>query len=216
MSPTRRTRPSVSLSPIATGQVLSRRWGSVWTGGCWRQARPTLRTPQACGMSLIRSVPPGSPPSGRRAVIGDGRRSPRSTRWVSAPVGDCWVGSVTSVIYSKRLSEAGLSPQSVLAVRFFLILAVTWTLTGLSAKPQLAATFLPALFIAVTGVAIPLYLLQVGIQHTEPITAAIVPSLSPLVAYLLQLPVGRLKASALTLAGVLEIVILVARHDARN
>ena len=131
-------------------------------------------------------------------------------------MGDCWVGSVTSVIYSKRLSEAGLSPQSVLAVRFFLILAVTWTLTGLSAKPQLAATFLPALFIAVIGVAIPLYLLQVGIKHTEPITAAIVPSLSPLVAYLLQLPVGRLKASALTLAGVLAIVILVARHDARN
>jgi hypothetical protein len=37
-----------------------------------------------------------------------------------------------------------------------------------------------------------------------------------MVAYLLQLPVGRLKASALTLAGVLAIVILVARHDARN
>ena len=43
------------------------------------------------------------------------------------------------MVYSKRLSEAGLSPQSVLAVRFFLILTVTWTLTGLSAKPQLAA-----------------------------------------------------------------------------
>jgi hypothetical protein len=53
----------------------------------------------------------------------------------------------------------------VLAVRFFLILAVTWTLTGLSAKPQLAATFLPALFIAVIGAAIPLYLLQVGIKR---------------------------------------------------
>ena len=120
------------------------------------------------------------------------------------------------MVHSKRLSEAGLSPQSVLAVRFFLILAITWTLTGPSAKPQLAATFLPALFIAVIGVAIPLYLLQAGIEHTEPITAAIVPSLSPLVAYLLQLPVRRLKASALTLAGVLAIVILVARHDARN
>jgi hypothetical protein len=60
------------------------------------------------------------------------------------------------VAYPKRLSEAGLSPQSVLAVPFFLILAVTWTLTGLSAKPQLTATFLPALFIAEIGVAIPL------------------------------------------------------------
>ena len=120
------------------------------------------------------------------------------------------------MVYPKRLSEAGLSPRSVHAVRFFLILAVTWTLIGLSAKPQLAATFPPALFIAVIGAAIPLYLLQAGIKHTEPITAAIMPSLSPLVAYLLQLPIGRLKASALALAGVLAIVILVARHDTRN
>jgi len=43
-----------------------------------------------------------------------------------------------------------------------------------------------------------------------------VPSLSPPVAYLLQLPVGRLKASALTLAGVLAILVLVARHDATD
>jgi drug/metabolite transporter (DMT)-like permease len=120
------------------------------------------------------------------------------------------------VVYSKRLREAGLSPQPVLAVRFFPTLAVTRTLTGLSAKPQLAATFPPALFIAVIGAAIPLYLLQAGIKHTEPITAAIVPSLPPLAAYLLPLPAGQLKAPALTLAGVLAIVILVARHDARN
>ena len=126
------------------------------------------------------------------------------------------LGSVTNAVYPKRLSEAGLHPQSVLAARFFLILAVTRTLTGLSAKPHLAATFLPTLFTAVIGVAIPLYLLQVEIKHTEPITAAIVPSLPPLAAYLPQLPVGRLKAPALTLAGVLAIVILVARLDARN
>jgi hypothetical protein len=29
------------------------------------------------------------------------------------------LGSVTNAVYSKRLSKAGLSPQSVLAVRFF-------------------------------------------------------------------------------------------------
>lgn len=68
------------------------------------------------------------------------------------------------------------------AVRFFLTLAVTWTLTGLSAKPQLA----PTLIITVIGVANPLHLLQVGTTHTEPITAAIMPSLPPLAAYLLQ------------------------------
>jgi hypothetical protein len=53
-------------------------------------------------------------------------------------------------------------------------------------------------------------------KNTGPITAAIMPSLPRLVAYLLQLPVRRLKAPALTLAGVLAIAILVAGHDARK
>ncbi|HET9081736.1 MAG TPA: hypothetical protein VFO01_14665 [Trebonia sp.] len=73
----------------------------------------------------------------------------------------------------------------MLAVRFFLTRTVTWTLTGLSAKPQLAATFLPALSITVISVANLLHLLQVGTTRTKPITAAIMPSLPPLSAYLL-------------------------------
>lgn len=132
------------------------------------------------------------------------------------------LGSVANVIYSKRLSEANLTPQGVLALRFFLMLAVAWTLTALEDRPGVVAAFLPALVIAVVGVAMPLYLLQVGIKHTEPITASIVLTLSPLFAFLLQLPDQRLTPSALTLVGVVGIVVLVAistvarqKHDAR-
>jgi hypothetical protein len=57
----------------------------------------------------------------------------------------------------------------------------------------------------------PLYLLQVGIKNTEPITAAIAASLSPLVAYLLQLPVGRLKVCS-PFGGVFSP----ARHPERS
>ncbi|WP_312872041.1 DMT family transporter [Amycolatopsis dendrobii] len=131
------------------------------------------------------------------------------------------LGSVTNVIYSKRLSDAGLKPQSVLAVRFFLMLALTWTLVAVNDHPAVGTAFLPSLMIAVVGVAAPLYLLQVGIKHTEPITASILLTLSPLFAFFLQLPDQRLTPSALTFAGVAGIVALVAistvvrtKHDA--
>lgn len=133
------------------------------------------------------------------------------------------LGSVTNVIYSKRLSDARLTPQMVLAVRFFLMLAVTWVLVASSADPGLVAAFVPSALIAVVGVALPLYLLQVGIRYTEPITVSILLTLSPFFAFVLQLPDRRLTPSALTFVGVLGIVVLVilgtaarARHDSRS
>ncbi len=131
------------------------------------------------------------------------------------------VGSVANVVYSKRLSEAGHSPQSVLAVRFFLMVAATWALVAFIDEPGLAGAFVPSALIAVVGVALPLFLLQVGIKHTEPITASILMTLAPLCAFLLQLPDSRLRPAPLTLAAILGITVLVAigivarnRHDA--
>ncbi|MFB8277988.1 EamA family transporter [Nocardia colli] len=157
--------------------------------------------------------------TGRSAV---GERSTADTAIGIALTLLTGLGSVTNVIYSKRLSEADLKPQSVLAVRFFLMLAVTWTLVALNEHPGVRTAFLPSLLIAVVGVAVPLYLLQVGIKHTEPITASILLTLSPLFAFFLQLPDQRLTPSMSTFAGVVGIVALVAistvartKHDAR-
>ncbi|MEU0795711.1 EamA family transporter [Amycolatopsis sp. NPDC005961] len=130
------------------------------------------------------------------------------------------VGSVTNVIYSKRLSDAELPPRRVLAVRFFLILAMTWALVAVDDAPGFGPAFGPSALIALLGVALPLYLLQVGIRRTEPITASILLTLSPLFAYVLQLADNRLTPSVLTLGCVAGIVALVSagtvarlRHD---
>ena len=120
------------------------------------------------------------------------------------------VGSVSNVIYSKRLSEAGYTPPQVLAVRFFLMIVVGWAMVaGFESDPGLAGAFLPSAVIAVVGVGVPLYVLQVGIKHTEPITASIVLTASPIFAFGLQLFDTRLDVAPLTLIGVVGITALV-------
>jgi len=121
----------------------------------------------------------------------------------------CGVGGTANVIYSKRLSEAGQSPQAVLAIRFFLMVAVTWFMVAADDNPGLGEAFLPGLVIAVIGVGVPLYVLQVGIKYTEPITASLIMTLSPPFALLWQLPDQRLQISTLSLVGIVAITVLV-------
>uniref|UniRef100_A0AAU2VFC9 DMT family transporter n=1 Tax=Streptomyces sp. NBC_00003 TaxID=2903608 RepID=A0AAU2VFC9_9ACTN len=158
--------------------------------------------------------------TGRSAV---GERSMTDTAIGIALTLVTGLGSATNVIYSKRLSEAKLKPQSVLALRFFLMIVAAWALVAFDDRRGITAAFVPSLVIAVIGVAVPLYLLQVGIRHTEPITASVLLTLSPLFAFFLQLTDHRLTWSALTFLGVIGIVSLVAistvaraKHDAKT
>jgi len=122
----------------------------------------------------------------------------------------CAVGSAVNIIYMKRLSDAGCDPGSVLAFRFFLMSAVAWVLVTLEDNVDLSAAFLPGVIIAVIGVGLPIYVLQIGIRHTEPITTSLLVSLSPLFAFAMQFADGRLRFSLFTLGGVICVVALVA------
>ncbi|HEY2577318.1 MAG TPA: DMT family transporter [Streptosporangiaceae bacterium] len=122
----------------------------------------------------------------------------------------CGVGSMANIIYMKRLSEAGQTPQAVLAIRFFLMIAITWVLTAFVSRPQLSEAFWPSVLVAVIGVGLPIYVLQIGIKHTEPITTSLLISASPLVTLLLQLFDRRLDPSPLSFVCTFAVVILVA------
>ncbi|WP_226961372.1 MULTISPECIES: DMT family transporter [Streptomyces] len=122
----------------------------------------------------------------------------------------CAAGSAANIIYMKRLNDAGCDPGTVLATRFVLIGVLAWALVALEAEPRLGEALLPGAVVAVIGVALPIYVLQVGVRHTEPITTSLLICLSPLFALLLQLADGRLRFSPLTLLGVLGVVALVA------
>jgi drug/metabolite transporter (DMT)-like permease len=121
----------------------------------------------------------------------------------------CGLACTGNIIFSKRLSDAGLRPLPALALRYFLTIIVCWGLTTTIDQPGIGAAFLPGVVIAVLGVALPHYLCQVGIKHVEPITASLVDTLSPVCAFLLQLLDGRLHPSGLSLAGILGITALV-------
>jgi drug/metabolite transporter (DMT)-like permease len=122
----------------------------------------------------------------------------------------CGLASTGNVIFSKRLSDAGSSPRSVPATRFGPMLVIGWVFVALDDAPRLGEAFVPSAVIAVIGVALPMYLFQVGVRHTEPITASLITTLSPVFALLLQLPDPRLRPSAISLASIVAITAVVA------
>jgi hypothetical protein len=54
-----------------------------------------------------------------------------------------------------------------------------------------------------------MYLLQVGVRHSEPITVALIANLSPLFALVLQLPDPRLRPSPVSFACIIAITACV-------
>jgi drug/metabolite transporter (DMT)-like permease len=122
----------------------------------------------------------------------------------------CGLASAANVIYSKRLSDAGLAPRSVLAMRFFAILAISWALVAREDHPPLLAALPPALVVTVIGVAAPMYLIQLGVRHAEPITVNLLVSLAPVAAFMLQLGDPRLHPSPMSLVCILTVTVLIA------
>jgi drug/metabolite transporter (DMT)-like permease len=99
------------------------------------------------------------------------------------------LGAVLITVASKALLDRGWKSGAVLAHRFYMILPVSLVL-ALAADPGaiawttgLASTFF---LVAALGVVGPLYLLQVGIRHTDPWTVVVTMAAMPLVTFAMQ------------------------------
>lgn len=115
-----------------------------------------------------------------------------------------------SIVYSKRLSEAGFSPRSVMSVRFFVAIAASWVAVAVASHPHVTAAIVPGVNLALISTVVPLYLLQLGIKHAEPITVSLLVCLGPGFTLALQLLDSRLRVSPLSVGATLGIMILVA------
>ena len=107
-----------------------------------------------------------------------------------------------SLLYSKRLHDHGVSAEAVTAVRYLLLILVAaggeafkGRMEGVGGFAELATLFIatPALIV------LPLFVLQVGIALTVPLTAHVIRSLGPVCVFALEQIDGRLIYSTPTL-----------------
>ncbi|MGW1175121.1 hypothetical protein ACWD4P_15535 [Kitasatospora sp. NPDC002543] len=131
------------------------------------------------------------------AVRAGGTGSEHTTAQLSAGLALAGVAGVTAAgiaVLSHRLGGLGVSPVTVTAHRFHLtyLLALVLLLgpgPGLHATTAGRAAFIG--LIAVLGVALPLFVLQIGMQRTAPMAVTLLASAVPGLTYLTATLVGR-------------------------
>src|SRR5262249_43294970 len=110
-----------------------------------------------------------------------------------------------SLLYSKRLHDHGASAQTVIAVRYLLLILLAGCVEAFDGGlDTIAPADLAPRAVSTTSlIALPLFVLQVGIARTGPLTAQVIRSLGPVCIFALQQIDGRLTYSTPTLLCIL-------------
>lgn len=92
-------------------------------------------------------------------------------------------------IYAKQLSQNGMSAPQVLAVRFYLLLLLSLGLIFLTGHNLAISSQAIGhlVIVAVLSIALPLYLLQKGIEKIEPMHVSFILPLMPMMVFCFQL-----------------------------
>jgi len=111
-----------------------------------------------------------------------------------------------SLLFCKRLQDRGIGADTVTAVRYFGLIALTSGMViwrgrfgGIETVPQFATLSIAATVLII----LPLYGLQVGIGRVPPLTANVIRALGPVFVFALEQFDGRLRLSLPTLASIL-------------
>ncbi|MGE7543739.1 EamA family transporter [Sporosarcina newyorkensis] len=115
----------------------------------------------------------------------------------------CGLGAVLCTIYSKQLSNEGWTSSMILSKRFYGIILLSFFFTYDLIFDYALENIGWILVITFTGVLIPMYLLQKGIQYCETFLVMMSLCFIPVITFFLQLFDSRLQWSNLTLVGVL-------------
>lgn len=125
-------------------------------------------------------------------------------------IGGCAI--VANTIFSKRLSEQGLPTTMVMSVRFFLLIILSFGIwvSDSHSVPVHGSDLASIVLVAVMGIIIPLFMLQKGIEKSEPITVSLIISIAPVFTFMFQGLDKRLAFSFYSFLGVLAVVFIVA------
>lgn len=116
----------------------------------------------------------------------------------------CGLSMVLNTIFSKRLSNQGVKPHSIMTFRFILIILVSAYIAGYNEiMVTMQQYWLRLLLVAMLGNVLPLYILQVGISKVSPLIVSFALVLAPLFYFLSQQFSSRISFSAETLIFIL-------------
>jgi drug/metabolite transporter (DMT)-like permease len=116
------------------------------------------------------------------------------------------VAMVGNTLFAKELADRGLRATEVMSVRFLLLLVVAYAIARAnpaSADDAVGIGYVArALVVAGIGLVGPLYLLQRGIERSDPLTVALIVATMPLFALVAELGDHRLVPSAFSFVAV--------------
>jgi drug/metabolite transporter (DMT)-like permease len=188
---------------IAIGPAVTAAMQALW----WKQDRVLLgETLSAVGILLTLVLLVWASLSGDSAIGGRGT--------VAMSLGVCaavvsGAASAGNVVFSARLGAAGLDVPTVMGLRFGLVAVSGWALVGGTGVGQVPDALVPGAVVAVIGVAVPAYLVQIGVRKVPPMTASMVITLAPAMTLLLQLFDSRLAFSPTSAAGIAAITVFI-------
>lgn len=119
----------------------------------------------------------------------------------------CGIGAVFCSEYSKQLSDSGWTSSMILSKRYIGIILISFVFTYDLIIPYFMENIIWILIVTVSGVLIPNYLLQKGIQYTNTFLVMMSLSFIPVFTFLFQLFDTRFHFSLVTCVGVLLLFI---------